>query len=415
MVDSHDNALVLLNEFQTRFEGEGALLELTLRDHAMDVEGYVVVWNTAICKGGPFDRGAMQPGMGKGGTRMTADLKLDDIRRLARAMALKNAAAGLKMGGAKSGLRCQLNDPLYEAKYRRFVQLVKQAGILFEDGGMFGGFGYDVGNRPPLNAQWACDELQSLGSFTGKPLALGGTNYENEGIAGLGVAIAAKTILECHGRTVKDTRFAVQGSGAMGAAVIYYFHAQGAQLKFVSDPKFGGTWVLENGASDDLVNALYHQKNETAQSLLNAEGALLSNDTSQSLYQDVDIVFPCAMEDAITEANASKIRAPYVVEGANNPVTHRAYEILDDNGIYTVPGLLANAGGIIAAYVELTADVSLEDNIKNHTKTKLAKDTTIERIGNNIREMDNILKVNQGMRSDQAALYMTYRNLYAGK
>ena len=190
----HDNAHDHMNAFQARFEKDGALLEITLRDPALGVEGYVVVWNTAICKDGPFDKGAMQPGMGKGGTRMTHDLQLNDIKRLARAMALKNAAAGLKMGGAKSGFRCDPSDPDYEVKYRRFVQLVKQAGILFEDGGIFGGFGYDVGNRPPLNAQWACDELQSLGSFTGKPLELGGTNYENEGIAGLGVATAAKTI-----------------------------------------------------------------------------------------------------------------------------------------------------------------------------------------------------------------------------
>ena len=96
-----------------------------------------------------------------------------------------------------------------------------------------------------------------------------------------------------------------------------------------------------------------------------------------------------------------------------NPITAKAYEILHTNEIYTVPGLLANAGGIIAAYVELTADVSLEDNIKNHTKTKLAKQTTIERIADNIRKMDAILNTNKNMRSDQVALYMTYRNLYA--
>ena len=165
-------------------------LEMTFTDPDMDVEGFVVVWNTAISKRGPlFTDGK---GCGKGGTRIKQGLSLDDVKRLARAMAEKNAAAGLPLGGAKSGLNADPDAPDYEVKWKRFVSLVQEKGILKEDGGVFGGFGYDIGGKPPLNALWTIDELGSGKSFTGKPVDLGGTDYDKIGIAGLGVAVAGK-------------------------------------------------------------------------------------------------------------------------------------------------------------------------------------------------------------------------------
>lgn len=389
------------------------VLEVTLRDPFMDVEGYVVVWNTAICADGPFNDNGKRTGMGKGGTRITPDLALGDTRRLARTMALKNAAAGLKMGGAKSGLRSHPDDPQYEQKYRRFVQMVKQAGILYEDGGIFGGFGYDVGNRPPFNAQWACDELQSFNSFTGKPLDMGGTNYESEGIAGMGVAVAARTVIQKQERSCETIRFSVQGLGAMGAAVARYFHTYGGKLVTLSDPKYGGTWNIPVGASDDLIEAFYTQDIPRAKKCLAHEGSHTSDDCAMALYAAVDIVFPCAMEDAITAENADKVQAPIIVEGANNPVTNDAYTVLQTQNRLVIPGLLANAGGIIAAYVELTADVPLAENITNHTKTGLAKTITEQRITENVKDFLAILDNNPTMQADQVALYMTYRNLFA--
>ena len=175
------------------FESLRPEMVLTVADPALQVDGYVVVWNTRIAERGPL-RGA-----GKGGTRCEATLDLDQVARLARTMALKNAAAGLPLGGAKSGVRMDKNDPNYEGKWRRFVELT--APMLHERGGPFGGYGYDKGCHIPDNAIWAVDELvrNKIGSersVTGKPAEMGGTDYDDEGIAGLGVAAAARTLLE---------------------------------------------------------------------------------------------------------------------------------------------------------------------------------------------------------------------------
>src|SRR6476659_1504427 len=154
-------------------------LEVTVRDSVLGVEGYVVVWNTGASVGGPLERS------GKGGTRITPTVTLEEVKMLARTMALKNAAAGLPLGGAKSGLRLDPSTSGFEKQYRRFVRLC--APFLYENGGLFGGLGFDIGARPE-HALWACDELKSTRCFTGKPVEMGGTDYDRQGIAGLGVS-----------------------------------------------------------------------------------------------------------------------------------------------------------------------------------------------------------------------------------
>lgn len=384
-----------------RFQSTEPALEITLSDSKQDVEGFVVVWNTSICRDGALF--ANDKGCGKGGTRIMKDLSLHDVKRLAKAMAKKNAAAGLPLGGAKSGLNCDPNDPQYEHKFKRFVRLVKDAGLLYEDGGIFGGFGYDIGGKPPLNAIWACDELGSTRSFTGKPKDMGGTDYDRIGIAGLGVAVAGKTLLDYKKMAASNTTFSVQGLGAMGAAVTHYFHGYGARLKALSDPKFGGTWRFNVYASDEMVSALYHHDTEQIKTLLNEEAVWVSEDFSGALYEDVDMVFPCALEDAITTENAGKIQAPYIVEGANNPTVMDAKVQLFEAGKILIPDILANPGGIIAAYVEMTSDAD--------DKSVEAIAETEKVIGRNISTMmQGVDKFN--IRPDQVADYMTYMNLF---
>jgi len=155
-----------LEALKDYFEAMQPELEATLRDPALGVEGYVVVWNTGISIGGPLGR------CGKGGTRITPTVSLPEVRMLARTMALKNAAAGLPLGGAKSGLRADPSSPGFEKQYRRFVRLC--APLLHENGGPFGGFGFDIGARAE-HAQWACDEIKSNRCFTGKKLHMEGT------------------------------------------------------------------------------------------------------------------------------------------------------------------------------------------------------------------------------------------------
>lgn len=343
-------------------------LEVTVRDAALGVEGYVVVWNTQISVGGPLERS------GKGGTRITPGVTLEEVRMLARTMALKNAAAGLPLGGAKSGLRLNPDAPGFAQQYRRFVRLC--APMLHENGGVFGGFGFDIGARPE-HALWACDELRSTRCFTGKPAHMGGTDYDREGIAGLGVAVAGRTMIEVTGGDASELTFAIQGMGAMGAAVLGYFSESGARLCAIGDPRYGGTWRFARPLSSALQRALVAQDVGAARTLVAEEGEKVSEDPSDVLFETAAIVFPCAVQDVITLENVSRVRARYVCEGANAPVNAAARQALHARGVQVTPDFIANSGGIIAAFVELTSDsTNKAEDAKQLTRTKIADNVT---------------------------------------
>lgn len=395
--ESRDLFLRDLSRMKESFETMKPEVEETVTDSALGVEGYVVVWNTGISAGGPLEFS------GKGGTRCTPTLSLNEIKMLSRNMAIKNAAAGLKMGGAKSGLRADPNDPYFEQKYRRFVSLCKP--LLHENGGKFGGFGFDIGSKP-IHAIWACDELKSTRSFTGKPLDMGGTDYDREGIAGLGVAVAAKTMLELKGEDPKLVTFAVQGMGAMGAAVYRYFSATGAQIAVIGDPKYGGTWHFDGSPSAELHLALVENKVDKAKELLEQEAKKISSDAVDALYQEVDVVFPCAVQDVITDANVEKIRARFMSEGANKPTTESAQLRLHEKGIWVVPDFIANSGGIIAAYIELTSS--------SNDKCNEAKDLTSKKITENVKEMVGLMD-QYNVAPQQAGMFMALSKILGSK
>jgi glutamate dehydrogenase/leucine dehydrogenase len=327
---------------------------------------------------------------------------------LANRMALKNAAAGLPLGGAKSGLKADPDAPGFEEKYRRFVSLAKP--YLHENGGIFGGFGFDIGARP-IHPTWACDELKSTRSFTGKPLDMGGTDYDKEGVAGLGVAVAARTVLETEGKTSKGASFAVQGIGAMGAAVIRYFSQFGGVLKAVGDPRLGGSWFFEDGAPQELIDLISHGEADKAKEFLIDRSYKNLQQVDEVLYAEVDVLLPSAVQNVIIADNVDKIKAKYVVEGANGPCTDEARTKMFDKGIIVIPDFIANPGGVIAAYVELTSTATLEDNLKNRTKVKEAKQLTEEKISDNVRQ---ILKIVHELKVEpvQAGMYLALKKIF---
>lgn len=392
------------NLLRSRFDAMQPEIVDTIRDPAMGIEGYVVVWNTEISKSGKLK------GLGKGGTRITPDVTLDDVKRLARTMALKNAAAGLPLGGAKAALKADPKAPGFEKTYRRFVTLCKPH--LHEFGGKYGGFGFDLG-ADPVHALWACDELGSTRSFTGKPVEMGGTDYDREGIAGLGVAVAARTALNIRHKKPSDVTFAVQGLGAMGAAVFRYFSEYGGHLRTLADPVYGGTWIFERDPSPTLREALVKRDAQTAKALLEKEARKITNDTQDVLYQDVDVLFPCAVENVITAENQSRIKAPVVCEGANNPTAADAYTSLHQRGVTVIPDFIANVGGIIAAYVEMTSDVTPEENAKTRSKVTEAKKMTEQKIAANVLEL---LTTADALSVEPVHIgqYMAYRNILGG-
>ncbi|MBU6234752.1 MAG: Glu/Leu/Phe/Val dehydrogenase [Alphaproteobacteria bacterium] len=393
-----------LADLKKRFDALAPELEVTVRDPSLGLEGYIVVYNTGISLGGPLHYS------GKGGTRVTPTVSLDEIRMLAKRMALKNAAAGLPMGGAKSGLKAVSDAPDSERTYRRFVTLCKP--YLRENGGPFGGFGFDIGGRPE-HPVWACDELKSTQCFTGKPLSMGGTDYDREGIAGLGVAVAAKAALEHAGKSVQGTPFAVQGAGAMGAAIIRYFSEYGGKLVAVSDPRLGGTWSIHT-PSQPLVQALSHGAFDEAKSLLNASGAHHNENPAAVLSAPCTVLFPAALQDVIDDTNVNTLQCAYVVEGANNPTSRTAQQALYARGVTLVPDFIANPGGIIAAYVELTSKVSVEENARTRAKAEEAKQLTRDRIAANVKTMLDMAQ-NLGVEPYEAALYIALKKIVTWK
>jgi glutamate dehydrogenase (NAD(P)+) len=389
-----------LKDLERRFEALTPELEMTVRDPELGVEGFVVVWNTIAGSDSPLGR------VGKGGTRITPKTSLEEIKMLARIMALKNAAAGLPLGGAKSGMRDDPSSPGFERRLRRFATLA--APVLVERGGVFGGFGFDIGVKPE-HARWVCDELTSTRCFTGKPMDMGGTDYDREGIAGLGVSESASTALRFEGSEASGKTFAVQGMGAMGAAIVRYFTEAGGALTAISDPVVGGTYLLSKGASGALIEAISFHQWERSKELLNKEGERVALD--EVLYQPVDVLFPAAVQEVITAANVDKIRAKRVVEGANNPCTGEARAALSRRGVLVLPDFIVNAGGIIAAFVEMSSTISPAENVRTRRNAEDAKQLTRQRMSANVKRALEIAKVAQ-VEPQVAARYLALSNIF---
>lgn len=370
-----------LASLQQRFDAMQPELDVTVRDKNLDVEGYVVVWNTGISRDGPL------PFCAKGGTRIRPGLSREEVTMLSRCMALKNAAAGLPLGGCKSGLNADSRELGFEKKYRRFVELCKP--FTFENGGPFGGFGFDMGAAPE-HAIWACDTLKSTKSFTGKPASMGGTDYDREGIAGLGVAESATALLALNQEKTEKNRYAVHGLGAMGAAVIRYFNESGATLSALGDPKYNGSWHFKTAPSDTLITALGAQDLEVALDLIHQEAEKISDDANAVLSTQCDVLFPCAIQHSIHQENVKTIQARYIIEGANNPTAIECYDVCFKRGVQHVPDFIANSGGIIAAFIELTSQVSDEENAKTRHKVAEAKNFTKSTIKKNVEKIVGI-------------------------
>ncbi len=365
-----------LEELERSFNNLAPELEITVRDPRLGVEGFVVVWNTPR-----ENTGSLAP-FGKGGTRITPATSLDEIKMLARIMALKNAAAGLPIGGAKSGLCDNPRSEGFETRLRRYAQLVSP--LLVERGGIWGGFGFDIGVKPQ-HAEWVCDELNSYRCFTGKSIELGGTDYDREGIAGYGVSEAAVCGLESKGVSAHGATFAVQGAGAMGAAIVRFFSEAGGVLKSIADPSLGGCWIFSEGASKELCSAIASHDVERARALAQDEGEQLALEAV--LAQDVDVLFPAAVQDVITMDTVSSVRARMVVEGANSPCKPPTRSILHERGVLVLPDFIVNSGGIIAAFVEMTSEVSNEENLKNKAKVVEAKAMTRNKVRENVTQV----------------------------
>lgn len=291
-------------------------------------------------------------GPSKGGIRYSTAVTLDEVRALAMWMTWKCALVNLPYGGAKGGVIVEprsMSQTELERLTRRFTSeliplISPQMDIPAPDMG--------------TNAQtmaWIMDTYSMTVGYsvpaivTGKPINIGGSLGRNEA-TGRGVIVCMMEALKRQGMANKRSRLVIQGFGNVGSNAALDAYEQGFDVLAVSDVNGG----IYNEHGLDIPEVLKHY--EANKGLAGFPGAqAVTND--ELLLLPCDVLIPAAMEGQITERNASQVKAKMIVEGANGPTTTDADDILNERGIFVVPDILANAGGVIVSYFEWVQDI----------------------------------------------------------
>src|SRR5579862_7117021 len=286
-------------------------------------------------------------GPSKGGIRYHPSVTLDGTKALAMAMTWKCALMNLPFGGAKGGVVCdpkEMSADELERMTRRFTsEIVNEIGPEKDIPAP------DVGTTPRVMA-WIFDTFSMnqghsvLSVVTGKPLAVGGSLGREEA-TGRGVAFCLKEALAKDGSSLDGLRLVVQGFGNVGSVFARLAAEAGATIVGISDSSGGTT----NDSGVDIKAALEHRR---AGGKLSEFGGGDSISNEDLLLLPCDVLAPCALEQVIDADNADRIRARYIVEGANGPTTPAADEILRENDVCVIPDVLANAGGVVVSYFE---------------------------------------------------------------
>jgi glutamate dehydrogenase (NAD(P)+) len=292
-------------------------------------------------------------GPGKGGVRYHQDVTLSEVMALSAWMSVKNAAVNVPYGGAKGGIRVDprtLSRGELERVTRRYTS---EIGIII-------GPNTDI-PAPDVNTNeqimaWMMDTYSmnqgqtATGVVTGKPIALGGSLGRREA-TGRGVFVVGSEAARRIGFDIEGARIAVQGFGNVGGIAARLFQEAGAKVVTVQDH----TGTLHSDAGIDAVALLNYVAEHGGVGGF-PEADTIANEDFWSI--ESDILIPAALENQITEKNASKIKTKIIVEGANGPTTTAADDILHDKGILVIPDVVANAGGVTVSYFEWVQDFS---------------------------------------------------------
>lgn len=282
-------------------------------------------------------------GPAKGGIRISQNVSLEETRQLAQIMTYKNALAGLPFGGGKSGIKIngeKIDEFTRVALIKEFVHMIKEELV----------FGYYI-PAPDLGSE-AEDMAVIYGethipeSVTGKPVRIGGLPGRKEA-TGRSVAISTLLALEkILKKKISHCKIAIQGFGNVGRHTAIFLNQMGAKIVAISDKK-GGTFN-KNGLNISKLLKYAPTRYDTVAGF--SGGETIENE--ELLEMDVDVLIPAATGGVINEENAGKVKAKVIVEGANNPITEKSDEILEENGVVVLPDILCNSGGVIASYVE---------------------------------------------------------------
>jgi glutamate dehydrogenase (NAD(P)+) len=289
----------------------------------------------------------------KGGIRYSLNVSLDEVKALAMWMTWKCAVAGLPYGGAKGGVIVDpraLSRRELERLTRRFAA---EMGILI--GPDMDIPAPDMGTDAQVMA-WIMDTFSMMRGHsvpavvTGKPVPIGGSSGRMEA-TGRGVLFVTQEACRARGIPFQGATVAIQGFGNVGSVAARLLADAGARVVAVSDTT-GGIFKPDGLGDIDALLALKHDHGFVP------AGHPGDHITNQELLElPVDILIPAALEGQIHAGNAGRIRAKMVVEAANGPTTVKADRILAARGVYLVPDILANAGGVIVSYFEWVQDL----------------------------------------------------------
>jgi len=283
----------------------------------------------------------------KGGIRYHQDVTLEEVRALAMWMTWKCAVVNIPFGGAKGGVIVDPRD-LSERELRHLTRrFATEISILMSPEGDIPA--PDVGTNAQTMA-WIMDTYSMHRGYsvpavvTGKPIPVGGSMGRGEA-TGRGVMFCTRDALKHLGMPMEGTRVVVQGFGNVGSVAAYLLEQQGAKVIAVSDV-YGGVY---NPKGLDIPAVLAHAK-ESGTVTGFADADAVTN--AELLALECDVLVPAALENQIHEDNADAVKAKVIAEGANGPTTPEADHILHDKGVFVIPDVLCNAGGVTVSYFE---------------------------------------------------------------
>lgn len=297
----------------------------------------------------------------KGGIRFHPLADEEEVKALAALMAIKTAVVGIPFGGAKGGV--QFNPKEFSKKELQEVSRAYVRAFADHLGPDIDCPAPDVNTTPQIMA-WMRDEFEKIkktyapAMITGKPLSYGGSRGRDKATA-RGAFFILQELMKIEGKKPEDLKVVIQGFGNAGGHMAEFLHGAGYAVVGVSDSQ-GGIY------SEDGLDPVRIEKYKSSTgsvlgeyckgSVCDIEKMKLDNvrkvSNEELLELPCDILIPAALDNVVTEENASKIQAKYIIEIANGPTTPEADAILEKRGVIVVPDVLANAGGVTVSYFE---------------------------------------------------------------
>ncbi len=310
-------------------------------------------------------------GPSKGGVRYHPEVNLGEVSALAMWMTWKCALMGLPFGGAKGGVNCDPSrmsrNELQRLTRRYTTEIAPLIGPEMDIPAP------DVGTDAQIMA-WMMDTYSQIkghavpGVVTGKPMVLGGSSGRIEA-TGRGVAFCILEALQYQNKSPKGLRVAIQGFGNVGRHVAQFLYEQGCKIIAISDVRSG--LYAEQGLGIPALTR-YVIEHRFVEGFKGAEP--ISN--ADLLILPCDILIPAALAGVITEANAPHLGCTILAEAANGPTTPAADTLLQQRGIFIIPDILANAGGVVVSYFEWVQDLQhffwKEEEINNKLREIMA-------------------------------------------